>query len=226
MTALNRRSFLSSLGVLGAGFALRGRFSTACPILTEVDVKPGEMINGFNHDLYRELKGEAGNVFYSPFSISTCLGMTAAGARKNTLAQMQNVLHLPSEAGAQDAAYAQLMAQMNSEKAGVTLSTANAIWAQKGYPWRPEFRDRVAKYGAGMKDADFATQFEAERKAINTWVEETTKSRIKDLLQAGDLDAMTRMVLVNAIYFKGSWADAFEAKATKDAPFTQLDGTK
>ena len=83
-----------------------------------------------------------------------------------------------------------------------------------------------SKYGAGLRDADFAAQPDAERLKVNKWVEEQTKDKIKELLASGTVDADTRMILVNAIYFKGDWVNAFDKKATKPAVFTATDGTK
>ena len=101
------------------------------------------------------------------------------------------------------------------------LTTANAIWAMKDYPWRKEFLDLTRKhYGSGVVETDFRKP-EAARKRINAWVEAETKKRIKDLIPEGVLDPLTRMVLTNAIYFKGTWQYKFEKKNTKDAAFTR-----
>ena len=97
---------------------------------------------------------------------------------------------------------------------------ANALWGQEGYRFRPEFlaTDRE-HYGAELAQVDFARPAEQARQRINAWVEEQTQDKIKDLIQPGVLDAMTRLVLTNAIYFKGDWAEPFRKEATQDAPF-------
>ena len=184
------------------------------------------MINAFAGDLYARLRAEKGNVFFSPYSISTALAMTSTGAKGETLSQMQKVLHLPADAGQVDSRFAGLMAALSGKDRGYQLTTANAIWAQRGFPWRDSFKERVAKYGAGLRDADFATKPDAERLAVNAWVEKETRDKIKELLKPGTVDSDTRMVLANAIYFKGDWAEQFDKRMTKPAPFTSTDGTK
>lgn len=183
----------------------------------------------FGVNLYDQLNNEAGNVFYSPFSVSAALAMTAAGAKGETLTQMQKVLHLPPEQGIADSGFQKLFAALNAgdpKTRGFTLSVANAIFAQKGYPWRPEFKNRVTgQYGAGLKEADFISNPEEERKTINTWVEKETRDRIKDLLAKGTITPLTRMVLANAIYFKGDWETEFRKDLTLMQPFIHADGT-
>lgn len=232
MTPLTRRSFLTAAGSLAAGAAFGcGRDSYFGPGASSrfefvVDPEAGPMINAFAGDLYAKLRSEKGNVFFSPYSISTALGMTATGAKGETLSQMQKVLHLPADAGQVDSRFAGLMAALSGKDRGYQLTTANAIWAQRGFPWRESFKERVARYGAGLQDTDFATKPDAERLAVNAWVEKQTRDKIKDLFQPGTIDSHTRMVLANAIYFKGDWAEQFDKRATKPAPFTSSDGTK
>ena len=223
---MNRRTFLTTTGAIAAGATLGCSNESSMPIPASLDPEVGEMINAFAGDLYAKLRSEKGNVFFSPFSISTALGMTATGAKGETLSQMQKVLHLPAETATVDARFAGLMLALSNPKTGYQLTTANAIWAQNGFPWREEFKTRVSKYGAGLRDAEFAAQPDAERLKVNKWVEEQTKDKIKELLASGTVDATTRMILVNAIYFKGDWVSAFDKKATKPAPFTATDGTK
>jgi serpin B len=188
--------------------------------------------NDFGLDLFGQLRAKPGNVFLSPFSISAALAMTAAGAKGTTLEQMVRVLHLPNDPAKTDAAFKTLIAEINgvgvpADKCGYQLSTANALWAQQGYPWRKEYKQRVADdYGAGLFDTDFQSNPEGSRTRINTWVEKETHDKIKDLLPAGTVTRMTRLVLTNAIYFKGDWATQFVTKSTREQPFTLADGTK
>src|SRR5206468_5926847 len=112
------------------------------------------------------------------------------------------------------AAFGDLLRHLNGggwfAKRGYELTTANAIWAMKDYPWRKEFMDLTRKhYGAGVVETDF-TKPDAARKRINAWVEKETKDKIKDLIPEGIIDTLTRMVLVNAIYFKGTWQYTFD----------------
>jgi serpin B len=234
---LSRRKFLtlSGAGALAAGFG--PALARACP---ELDEMPGTSptykgaaaaVNAFATDLYRHLAGpkgkEKGNLFLSPYSIELALAMTAAGARGKTLEEMEKVLHLPKEP---HAAFGELSYRLSANGRDVPrsyeLSVANAIWAQQGYPWEKEFLELTRKhYGAGTIEVDFARP-EAARKRINEWVEKETREKIKELIPEGVIDALTRMVLTNAIYFKGAWLYPFDKKRTKDAPFTRTDGTK
>jgi serpin B len=228
MTRLDRRKFLTASAALAITGGLRTTFASA---LDDPAPDWSKLVNGntqFGFDLYGELKGEAGNLFLSPFSISTALGMTAAGAKGKTLEEMQKVLRLPENA---HVAFRAVLKSLNDEpdpkKRGFALSTANALWAQQGYPWKPEYKKLVAYgYDAGLFDVDFKTAPEAARGTINAWVEKETKDKIKELLARGIVTPDTRLVLTNAIYFKGDWQDPFKKEATKDLPFTTADGKK
>jgi serpin B len=106
------------------------------------------------------------------------------------------------------------------EKPAYELVIANALWGQQGYPWKQEFLDLTkSKYGAGMREVDFANQPEEARNTINSWVEEKTRDRIKDLIAKGAIGPMMRLILTNAIYFKAAWDNRFSDHATQDMPF-------
>jgi serine protease inhibitor len=217
---LSRRSFLSAAAAGCAAAAVRPRLAFA---LDKAEENP---INAFAGDLFAKIKTDKGNVFVSPFSIETALAMTAAGAKGNTLTQMQKVLRLPDDA---DDRFHKLMEAVNpaGAKRPYELATANAIWAQKGLPWRAEFKNRVAgPYASTFKEVDFRTAPDAARKECNDWVEKQTHDKIKEILQKGDVRGDTRMLLANAIYFKGTWVDQFEKRVTADGPFTKEDGSK
>jgi len=224
MTHFDRRHFLITSAALAGNTAL-GRSA----IRVDPPINWSPLVTGnttFGLDLYSQLKKEPGNLFLSPFSISTALAMTAAGARGKTLDEMTKVLHLPEHA---PAAFGAVLKSLNEEpdakKRGFALTTANALWAQKGYPWRPEYQKRVAAhFGAGLFDVDFISVPEEARGTINTWVEKETNEKIKDLLPQGSVTDLTRLVLTNAIYFKGAWLDPFKKEATKDLPFTTTGG--
>jgi serpin B len=224
MNRLTRRKFLTASAALAAG-AATNRFGLAAePTADWTKLVAGNTAFGMN--LYGELKTEAGNLFLSPFSISTALGMCAAGARGKTLEEMEKVMHLPADA---HAGFGAVLKSLNEEpdakKRGFALSTANALWAQKGYPWKPEYKKLVATdYGAGLFDLDFISAAEASRGTINAWVEKETKEKIKNLLPQGSVTSDTRLVLTNAIYFKGDWMDPFKKEQTKDLPFTTSGG--
>jgi serpin B len=226
MSMLTRRRFLTLSGSLLAPSAL------GCNLISKLNpmIESSTLVAGntaFALDLFAQLRTEKGNLFLSPFSISTALAMTSAGAKGATLDEMQKVLHLPADP---HPAFGELIARFNgtspTEKRTYQLTTANAIWAQKGYPWRPEFTDLTRKdYGSGLMQTDFGMP-EVARQAINAWVEKETHEKIRDLIPAGVIDALTRMVLTNAVYFKGSWAAPFKTEQTKDQPFYLADGMK
>jgi serpin B len=183
--------------------------------------------NRFALALYGKLRdSEKGNIFFSPYSVHTALGMTEPGARGATREQMVSVLHLPADEQKRLAS-GDICRYYSHPRAGVSLAVANAVWGQKGFPWRPEFlaiqHDRFA---ASFHEADFASNPDTERQRINKWVEEQTKEKIKDLLKPPHIDSMTRMVLANAIHFKGTWTTQFKPEKTRDAPFHLADGPR
>ncbi|MCU0486938.1 MAG: serpin family protein [Anaerolineales bacterium] len=177
--------------------------------------------NAFALDLYQSLRTSDGNLFYSPYSISLALAMTYGGARGETEAQMADVLHFDLAQADQHPAFNQLDLDL------LQLNIANAVWAQQDHPFLPAYLDLLAlNYGAGIHLADFTTQAEPTRREINAWISDQTQERIQDILSPGDLDALTRMVLVNAIYFKADWQTQFDPNDTHEAPFYLLDGSQ
>jgi serpin B len=178
--------------------------------------------NQFAFDLYGKLQADKGNLFYSPYSISTALAMTSAGAKGETLAQMNKTLHLDLGPDRVHAAFHQLITSLNGDpsRQKFELSTANALWVAKNYPVVPAFLAHSdADYQAKLQQVDFAGDPEKARLTINRWVEERTRNKIQNLLESGALDADTRLVLTNAIYFKGEWANPFNTKATQKGEF-------
>lgn len=177
----------------------------------------------FALEMYDKIGGNAGkeNVFFSPYSVSTALGMTYAGARGNTEAQMAKALHFSLPQEQLHPAFARLAEQMNStEGKGYQLQIANALWGQQGYPFAQAFIDiAAAYYQGGFTAVDFAGNTEGSRQLINRWVEQHTADKVKDLLHPGDVDGLTRLVLTNAIYFKGDWAQQFKKTNTRQEPF-------
>ncbi len=183
--------------------------------------------NAFGLGLYAELRSEPGNVFLSPASIELALGMTAAGARGKTRAQMIDVLELERLGRRHQAALGALNRTLGEGRAGVELSLANALWGQRDEPFKKPFLAALRKrYGAGLRLLDFRTAAEAARKTINTWVADKTAQKIQDLLQPGDVDDATRLVLTNAIYFKGEWKVQFDPKRTMNQRFRLGEGEK
>lgn len=171
-------------------------------------------------ELYAKLKNTEGNLFFSPYSITTALAMTYEGARGKTAEEMQKVFHFPSDPDWRRPGFKAMQLQLNAANAKYTLSIANALWAQQDYAFLPEYLEIVRNfYDGNATKVDFAKATEQARQTINTWVEEKTHGKIKDLFSKGSLDQMSRLVLTNAIYFKGTWAKQFDKKQTKNEDF-------
>ncbi len=188
-------------------------------------------------DLYHYLvETEGGNLFISPYSISTAMSMVLAGARGDTAGELAATLGVGQLGSdwhlARNALELELAALADYDPPGdgdavpLTLEPTNAIFGQAGYPFKQDFLDILAaNYGAGMNAVDFKTQTEAARLAINAWVAERTRDRIEELLPRDSIDTLTRAVLVNAIYFKANWVYQFNPDMTESAPFHLLDGS-
>ena len=177
--------------------------------------------NAFALDLYAQLKIQEGNLFLSPYSISTALAMTFAGARENTEKQMAQVLHFTLEQEQLHSEFSSLETQLKDYvKEGIELNIANALWLQTGYNFLKDFLELTEEhYDAGLNHVDFAKDCEAARKKINMWVEQKTNDRIQKLIKPGMITPLTRLVLTNAIYFKGEWKSQFEEELTQENPF-------
>jgi len=177
--------------------------------------------NQFAVDLYSRLAETDGNLFFSPSSISTALAMTYAGAQARTRTQMQEVLRFPFEGEPLHRCFGALRQQMNQgRKAAYKLSVANRLWGQDDFKFRETFLKVTGDfYGAELAKVDFRRNADGVRKTINDWVAKRTEQKIQNLLGPGVVDALTRLILTNAIYFKGDWARAFEKKATRNEPF-------
>ena len=188
--------------------------------------------NAFALALYQAVRDEEGNLIYSPYSIFQALLMTAAGAEGETASQMASVLGVDVS----DPAIHNLMNALNkvlskqpehlgNDAQPLIFNIANALWAQKDYHFEQAFLDTLsANYNAGLKLVDFNNPEEA-RALINLWVAAQTNEKIKDLIPEGVLSNMTRLVLTNAIYFKGAWSNQFDEKDTQDDSFTLADGS-
>jgi serpin B len=176
--------------------------------------------NQFAIDLYSELKGEEGNIFFSPYSISTALAMLYEGTKGQTADEIQNVFYLPRDDSLRRTSFSEIINRLNKEDAPYKLSTANALWIQENYPILKEYIETVEKHYSGkVTNLDFVGATEESRQTINTWVEEQTNNKIKDLFPQGSITPLARFVLTNAIYFKGNWFKQFDKNLTKEEEF-------
>jgi serpin B len=175
--------------------------------------------NHFALELYSELKDEGDNVFFSPYSIAAALAMAYEGADSQTAEEMADVLNLPEDSMTRRSSYARIHNLINKKDKEYQLYSANAFWAHEGYSFLPDYTDTIERYyAAEANNLDFRNA-EQSRQTINKWVEEHTNGKIEDLIPAGALNALTRLVLTNAVYFKGDWVLKFDKKKTRDNPF-------
>ena len=173
-------------------------------------------------DLYARRSGSESNLFFSPNSIETALAMTYAGARGRTADQMAAVLHLPPGNKTVETAFGDFITGLNGngEARKYQLSIANALWGQRGFHFLPDFVHLLnSNYGAGLEEVNFKEDSEGARQTINAWVEKKTNGKIQDLIGAGALTPATRLVLTNAIYFKGTWEAPFRKEETYEETF-------
>ena len=194
-------------------------------------------INALGVDLLQQSAKPGANALLSPYSIQSALAMTYAGAEGDTRAEMAKVLHYPKDDAEVHRSFAALRKSLDEvmqksardveqmQKWGatndpITLTVANRLFGQTGYMFRESFLDLVRdNYGAPFELMDFAGDFAGATKRINTWVEDRTRQRIRNLIPDGTLNDLTRLVLVNAIYLKAPWAGEFSEHTTKPQPF-------
>jgi serpin B len=205
------------------------------PIVSQTDQET--FVNGntdFAFDLYQLVKKKDGNLFYSPYSISLALAMTYAGARGQTEEQMSEAMNFLLQQDRLHPAFNYLDLELSSrgegakgkDGEGFQLNIVNAIWGQEDYEFLDEFLDTMAEnYGAGIRLLDFISEAEKARITINDWVSENTEGKIEDLIPQGAINALTRLVLTNAIYFNAAWAFPFDESMTRDSAFYLLDGS-
>jgi serpin B len=177
-------------------------------------------------DLYRIFSSEDGNFFFSPYSISESLALLGTGAAGKTQAEILRTLHWTGPAEQMAGAFGDQDQQIvHASRDGLTLSVANSLWYQRGQPPRAAFLERAqSDFHVDVRVSDFAADLPVAQHMINYWVEKKTEGRISNLVPPGTLTPRTRMVLANAIYFKGLWASPFKAEETAEKPFYTADG--
>ena len=186
-------------------------------------------VRAFAADFYARLASADGNIVCSPYSVAAALAMTRVGALGATAREMDDVLRAGPQPDYNDgmnalSAYLETLAgpqqRLDGSDADIALKTANSLWGQRGVDWQQQFLDTLAReYGAGMHIVDYIGATEAARLQINAWTSRQTEDRIPEIIPAGVLDQLTRLVLVNAIYLKAPWETPFEDTLTKKRPF-------
>ncbi|XP_013209767.1 serpin B4 isoform X2 [Microtus ochrogaster] len=194
-----------------------------------------EATTKFTLELYRQLRETENNIFYSPISIMTALGMLLLGAKGNTRQQIEKVLqfngatekttkkspdcHDETSENVHDQ-FQKLMTQLNKSHGAYDLKAANGIYGAKKFPFLQEFLEDIRKfYQANVESLDFVHAAGESEKKINSWVERQTNGKIKDLFPNGSLSSSTALVLVSAVYFKGQWDHKFDEKHTTEGKF-------
>jgi len=208
-----------------SGVLMSQKERITAPESSEIDL--GKLVSGntdFAFDVYRVISSTGDNLFFSPYSISSALSMTYAGARGETEKQMADTLRYRLSQALLHPAFntldIQLSQQSDEDENGFKLNIVNAIWGQKDFPFLNSFLDVLAEeYGAGLRITDFAQEPEKSRLAINDWVSQQTADKINDLIPQGVINKATRLVLSNAVYFKAAWQAQFNEDATYDGVF-------
>lgn len=160
-----------------------------------------------------------GNVFFSPLSISAAMSMVYLGAKGNTADQIAKALHFDT-VGDVHASFQALNAVINKPSSSYEMKLANCLFGEKSFSFLQEFLEQTKKfYEAELSPEDFLNNPEKARNKINAWVQNQTEGKIQDLLAPNTVDSFTKLVLVNAIYFKGTWSKKFEGYNTRDCPF-------
>ncbi|XP_034181375.2 serine protease inhibitor 3/4 isoform X9 [Osmia lignaria lignaria] len=215
-------------------FRLKKSFLSVCLVLltmakaennTQAFRAVSEGINQFSSSLFQcVLEENHGNIIMSPLSAAVVLAMAAFGARGETEKQLKKALHIPSPDTLGTSGYQSLIDDLNNVKVAKLL-LANKVFAAEKFSVKPAYIELTEKYFHSVTQlVNFAKSEEAAN-TINTWVQQNTNDRIKEIVNPGDLNSMTAMVLVNAVYFKGQWQDKFDPQNTEERPFHVNENT-
>lgn len=189
---------------------------------TLVAQNPSDSNNMFGFEFLSKILGQDnGNVFFSPYSITSAFSMAYEGARGTTSDEMESVFHFLQDNTSRKNYVSRINSELNSPSQQYKLDISNALWIQNDYPVFSTYTDTIKQYyGANVTNLDLKGDSENSRKIINTWVENKTDQKIVDLLPQGSINENSRVVLTNAIYFKGNWTNQFEAQDTSNRNFT------
>ena len=225
---------LSAFFMFSAEFAVYGAESSTAVNEKQKENQEGKIMemamraNEIAFSFYKQkAAGKEENFFFSPYSMRSAFAMAREGAKGKTAEEMDKVFFFPSE-NAEMRLEMQSMAEAAAQAAeGSEFSDANSFWAHNNYTFLPEYDSALKKhYNAAAENADFVMDAEGARKKINSWASDKTNGIIKELLAKGSVDPLTRLVLVNAVYFKGTWQKAFDKKNTSKENFTLNSGKK
>lgn len=177
-----------------------------------------ESNNRFAFDVYNQLHNSKSNLIFSPASITSAVAMTAIGASGNTFDEIRNTFYFTKDKTELGESYQNTFETYNVSSKNVQLYNANSLWLEKTLTLNQSFTNQNKKhFNSSLHQADFFNNPEKSRNKINNWVLKNTNNRIKDLLKPSVIDKSTRLVLVNALYFKGAWSESFnKSQNTKD----------
>ncbi len=183
------------------------------------------LMNNFSFNIYQRLSSnEDENIFFSPYSIFVALAMTYEGAKGDTANEMYDVLGFPQNDDISLCSFGRIYNEFNQKKE-YTLNTANALWIKKGYEFLSQYLTFINDYYMGRAtEVDFSNPVNAAA-LINDWIKENTGGKIKDLIKESDIHEALTMILTNAIYFKGLWANQFDPEDTNDRDFKLSSGS-
>jgi serpin B len=211
--------------VLVAAFGLN--LSAAAKKTAAPGPTPAARANTIAFKFYSKEAAKPGNLFFSPYSIQTAFAMVYEGARGKTAKEIASVFAFQEKTAEVRRSAESLKKDLAAAAKGAEFNQANSFWAQEDYKFLPAYLKTLrGPYGAEARSVNFKTKTEEARGAINGWTEKQTKGKIKDLFPAGSLDPLSRLVLVNAVYFKGTWQAPFNKEMTSDADFTKTGGEK
>jgi len=205
----------------------REMYPTSAGIISTPDMVV-EGLNEFSFDIYRQLNENSDqNEFISPLSMSAALAMTYAGAEGLTAKEMRSALHFRPQLHEFHVDYGLMLDSLSKSNDDFEINIANAVWVQNKFPLLKRYIETVQiDYKSESRELDFVKKPEASRKTINSWVEDKTNDRIQNLIPKGVIDADTRMILTNAVYFNAEWAEKFNKDRTRKETFYPLgDGT-
>ena len=214
---------------LNAAAGCSSEKKTALPELTQEEITAmSDNANEIAFSFYRKkASGKNENFFFSPYSMRSAFAMAREGAKNETAEQMNAVFSFPSENEELRKSYQSMSDAVYEASKGTIFTQANAFWAEKSYKFLPEYISALKRvYLAAAETADFSKKAEESRKKINSWTEKNTGGIIKDLFAEGTINELTRLVLVNAVYFKGTWSEPFTKNSTFEAEFHLNSGEK
>ncbi len=179
-----------------------------------------EANNRFAFEIYKHLEQNGGgNLFFSPYSIFSAFAMVYEGGRGETAIEIKSAFFFPEDKALREG-FSQILRFINDSENNYELRTSNAVWPQKNYPIIEDYKERIKKYyGGEARNMDYINRPEESRKEINSFVKEKTGGIIEELFSKGAIGELTRMIITNAIYFKGNWDIEFDKSMTRDNYF-------